>query len=180
MTQSANVDLTPSTDGLHDLRMHGAFAHPHWVAFLFSGLAAQGISVVSGRAMQTPAGNWNAEFRLDFRRSHAIVQTIDFRALCEKTHFPGTRTELKLLSAHVVRRTDDNLEIRISGPDQVGFLSALISKVSLLGLFPIELEIMTVSARVQDRLVFAGIGGSAPGAGVQSSLQAMLSGLVQL
>ncbi len=171
------VSVTRLPNGLFELQMKGRFAHPHWVAHLCSGLASQKVSVVSGKAAQLPSQEWDAGFVVNFEQSAANPHLMDYGALCIATSEMSSGSTLRISTFQVTRRADQFLEVRLQGPDQVGFLGQLLSQSSLLGLFPVEMEIVTLAGKIQDRIVFTGILNSAPTETVESLLGAMLRGL---
>lgn len=176
MTPQSSISRLPN--GLYSLTVKGRFSHPHWMAFLFAGLAKAGISVVSGRAAQRD-GEWEAQVNLDFGQSSATPESLDYVALALQKPATMDATAPQLLKNHISRRPDASLEITLEGPDQIGFLGRVLGRLSLLMLFPNEIEINTVSGLIRDRLVLRGIGGSPPSAAAQTSLQTMLATLTR-
>ena len=170
-------NLTRSPTGLYELHIEGRFAHPHWISFLFSGLSQQKISIVSGRAEQNARLEWNARFDLDFRLSMAVPRNLDYVAMAEKNP-PATDAEMPRLSKFEVKGHARGIEVLISGPDQVGFLGRLMRKLSLLALFPVEIDIDTVSGVISDRIVLQTIGGGAVSESVRTALGTLLRDLV--
>ena len=164
--------LLPGRNGLQELIMQGLFPHPHWMVFLLAGLSEKQISVVEGRAAQQITHIWDAHFQLDFRRSGVTPETIDYLAL--STTRTASATAPRLSTFELRRRPDRALEIIVQGPDQLGFLGKLLGEVSLLALYPTELEINTNGGQIKDRLVFRGIGGAVPSENIESSLQTLL------
>lgn len=170
--------IARNPDGTYVLAFHGEFLHPHWVAFLFSKLARQQISVMSGRATCQGLALWDASFQLDFKRSAAAPEHLNYLAMTEEEELPASAAP-QLSSYQIVRRPDESLEIWVQGPDQIGFLSRLLGRLSMLGLFPREMLIDTVGGRIQDVLVFRAIGGAAPNESTRQRLDAVLRGWVK-
>ena len=174
----ATTSISRAPNGDHELRLQGQFERAHWVAFLFSGLSRLEIAVISGKATRDRDRNWNARFTLDFRGSQAVPERVDYLQLAQQETTSAFAPPL-LSEFAITRRSDQALEVILQGPDQIGFLGRILLKLSLLTLFPIEMEINTVSGRIHDRIVFCGIGGLPPGTSVDASLEAMLRGLVR-
>jgi hypothetical protein len=171
--------VTPTTavqrlpDGLVEVSLRGAFAHPHWLACLLRGLGEHQVSLLSGRAARNDAEEWDARVVLDFHASQAQPERLDYVALAHQRLTMATLTAPQVDSFRVVRRSDMQLEAHVEAPDQVGFLGRLLTRVSSLGLFPSEMEIATVGGRIKDRIVLRGILSKAPTETVQKSLEAM-------
>lgn len=174
----ATSSITRAQGGWYELSLKGVFPHPHWIAFLFSGLAESQVSVVSGRALRDDNLQWDTRLMLDFARSQAMPEALDYVALAQRKPSAADMT-MPRLSRFETRRTRDNsLEMTLEGPDQIGFLGRLLSRVSLLTLFPIQIEINTVSGAIRDRIVMRGIGGVAPAETSDAALQNLLRSLV--
>lgn len=165
--------LTRSGNGFHELRLEGHFYHPHWVAFLFTGLAERNISVMAGDARQPNQQDWIARFEIDCSDSHAAPEALDFVALAQQTPAVPDSGTPRLTSFELAQRPH-GLEVRLSGPDQIGFLGRLLRKIALLGLFPVEIEINTVAGRIEDRVVFRTIGGTTVDDKVRTMLESMM------
>ncbi|HEX8834451.1 MAG TPA: hypothetical protein VF719_09635 [Abditibacteriaceae bacterium] len=164
--------------GSYELRLQGDLSHPHWMAFLFSGLAASQIAVVSGHILRGANLQWDTRLYLDFSQCKTLPENIDYLALAQRK--PSiTDTKPPRLGRFNIVRLDNGLEATLEGPDQIGFLGRLFSQVALLGLFPTQITIATIGGRIHDRVVFQGIGGTTPNADIQNSLQLMLGNLVQ-
>lgn len=174
MSTTANIVQLPS--GQYELNLQGRLAHPHWVGFLFTGLAQLNISVVAGHATQRDIQDWTARFTLDFSSSRSRPDTVDFVGLTQRKAASIDMKNPVLSKFEVLRRADQGLEVRLEGPDQLGFLSRLLGRFSLLMLFPTEIEIRTVGGQVRDRLVFRAMGGTPPDESARQALEAMLKG----
>ena len=177
---AATTSLTAPTpslrrlpDGLVEVVLRGAFSHPHWLAYLLRALSESQVSLVSGRAVQNDALDWDARIVLDFQQSRLVPETVDYIALAQQRTTLATLTPPLLSSVRIARRRDLQLEMHIEASDQVGFLGRLLTRVTSLGLFPSEMEITTVGGWIKDRIVFRGITNKAPTETVQKSLEAM-------
>jgi hypothetical protein len=175
----AIATLHPAEGGLHRLDLKGAFTHPHWLAFLCGGLSGAGVSVVSGHAARESPMHWTGHFVLDARGSRTPVESLDLVGLSALRPAVRDATAPRLASFEVRRRADQQIEVRVEAPDELGFLGRLLSRISLLTLLPSELHIHTVRAMIQDRLVLGGIGTAAPSDEVLGSLTELLGALVR-
>ena len=174
----ATSTITRSLTGFHELRLQGPFPHPHWIAFLFAGLAQSGVSVVSGRAVQDDKQEWDARINLDFKNSKVTPESLDYIALAARKPVSADMTIPRLSRFQITPRYDGSLEVTLEGPDQIGFLGRLLGRLSLLMLFPSELDINTVSGTIRDRIVLRGIMGTLPAQTMKESLETLLKGLV--
>ncbi len=165
--------LSRLASGQYELKIKGRLTHPHWMAFLFSGLSAAGVSVVSGRAAQDETG-WDARWILDFTRSESAPESLDYVAMSLKKPDTFTVGAPVLSGYQIVRRGDQSLEVQLQGPDQIGFLGRVLSRLSSIMLFPIAVEVETPAGQLRDTIVFRGIGGMAPNADAQKSLDILL------
>ncbi|MCW2620627.1 MAG: hypothetical protein JWL64_229 [Frankiales bacterium] len=171
----AQSALVPTGAG-HRLTLTGTFDHPHWLAFLCAGLAAAEVSVLSGRARRSPAGVWDAAFEVQGAQG---LRTVD-PVLLARTRPVRRDPEPPVLTTYALaRRSAGPLELHVTAPDQAGFLGRLLSRISLLTLLPIELDIKTVGHTIEDRFAFAGMGGSAPDDELYEALDGMLRGFVK-
>lgn len=163
--------------GLHELRLQGYFPHPHCVAFLLSGLANSQVSVISGRAFQKAPQEWEVLLNLDFARSKAAAETLDYVAMAQQKPASTDMAAPRISRYEIVRHTE-GLEVRLEGPDQIGFLGRFLGRMALLMLFPRDIEIATIAGQIKDRVVFHGVGNIVPDATAQASLDTLLRGLV--
>lgn len=168
---SAAVQRQPN--GLVEVVLRGAFAHPHWLAYLLRGLAEREVSLMAGRATQIGEQDWDARVVLDFRASQLQPEGLDYVTLAHQRMDMAALAAPQLGSFRITRRPDLQLEVLVEAPDQVGFLGRLLTRVSSLGLFPSEMEIATVNGRIKDRIVLRGILSKVPTETVHKSLEAM-------
>ena len=169
--------LAKSRNGGQQLRIQGEFQRPLWIPYLFSSLSNLKVSVTRGTATLTATRDWDAAFDLDFSGCTRTPENIDYLALSEQ-QTPLASAPPTLSHFLVTRRSDQSLEVVLQGPDQIGFLGNILAKLSMLTLFPTELEIDTVAGQIRDRIVFLGIGGMPPNESIEKSLETMLQGLV--
>ena len=165
----ATATIVAESGGLHRVELDGAFAHPHWLAFLCGGLSAARVAVVSGQAFREDPLRWVGHFLVE-----GPVEGLDVVALAAKRPTVRDAASPVLSSYSVTRRRDADLDLSVEADDTLGFLGRLLSRVSLLTLLPVELEIATVGGRITDRFVLSGIGSSSPSDEVLDALQAML------
>jgi hypothetical protein len=156
----------------HRLNLEGEFL-PFWIGNLAAGLAAQRVSIVSGRGSGTGL-RWNASFLLDFAGSSADAAALDYVALANSENPSLIDTAISLTRCSCRRTPAKSLELTLEGPDQSGFLAKLLRKLALLTLFPMEFEINTQGKQIQDRFILGGIGGVAPSDTLQATLEKVL------
>jgi len=169
--------LTPIRDGQQCLELHGSFP-PHWPGHLTAGLAGKKISILSGNARKKQF-EWNASFTLDFSRFLGLPDKVNYVELAQ-TEPAGLPDEAIRLDDFVLRRlASGDVEVTITGPDQIGFLARFLRKVTFLSLFPKEFDIDTIGGAIRDRFVFGGIGSLKPTAAVEEILNKTLKGLVE-
>ncbi len=130
-----------------------------WAGNLLTALAARNIDVVSGRAVGEKR-NWTATLVLSARRAAAPPDALDFVALASADAVPAGTTDLKLTAFALTPLADGRLEVRVSAPDQPGFLSRLLRTFALVAVFPREFDIDTPGGRISDRFVVCGAGGN--------------------
>jgi hypothetical protein len=164
-------------NNLYELNIRGFFPHPHWMVFLFSGLTDLKVSVLRGKAAQDRGQQWDASFRLDFGKSPAPAEDVNYISLTQKKVRADEMKSPRLSKFRKNRRSDGSIEVHFEGADEIGFLGRFLGELSLLALFPVELEINTVGGSVQDRIVLRGFGGLPPGEHIDEALQNLLESL---
>lgn len=170
--------LTSTGEGFYELSLHGRLHRPHWVAQLFAALSQLHISIISGEATQIKGGEWTAKFLLDFSNSTADPKQLDYSAFAEQSPTGERTTTPKLSRFEIVRRPDQLIEVRLEGPDQIGFLAAILGKVSVLALFPAMLEIDTVAGQIKDCIVLRGIADRGPSEAAFQTLDRLLRSFI--
>ena len=171
--------ITATVDGTYELSLHGRIHRPHWVVQLFAALSQQHVSIISGQASQEKPGEWTSRFTLDFSNTSASPKNLDYVAFTEQTlNLGGKAGTPRLTRYELSRRPDKLIEIKLEGPDQVGFLAGMLSRVSLLALFPSFLEIDTLGGQIKDVIVLRGISDKGPGESAYLHLERMLKGFL--
>jgi hypothetical protein len=170
--------ISSTTEGMYQLKLQGRLHRPHWVAQLFSALAQLHISIISGEATQGKGGEWTSSFLLDFSGSSADPRHLNYTAFAEQAPSGERLAAPKLSRFELSRRPDQLIEIRLEGPDQIGFLASVLARVSGLALFPSKLEIDTTDGKIKDSIVLRGIGDRGPSEAAYQSLNRMLKSFV--
>lgn len=173
-TTKSTISNLPN--GLHELHIKGRFYHPHWLAFLLSGLSQLNISTVAGTALSKEQQEWDARLVLDFGKSNSNPDRVDYVTLAE-TRTTLRSSTIQLSTFKVSPRASGTIEVHLEGRDQLGFLGAFLTRVSLLGLFPSEVKIETNAGYISDRIVLTGLAGAPPDEIAVQSLEAMLHDL---
>src|SRR5271156_1868479 len=150
-----NATISATGGKLYELTLHGRSHHPHWVVHLFSALSGLQISIVSGQAQQVKLGEWESTFVLDFARSTADPMGLDYSGFAEQKTSVDRLLTPKLKRFTLGRTPDQLLDLRLEGPDQIGFLASILGRVSGLALFPSSMQIRTVTGQIKDALVLA-------------------------
>lgn len=170
--------ISSTAEGYHQLSLYGRLHRPHWVAQLFAALSQLHVSIISGHASQIKSGEWTSKFLLNFSGSNADPNRLDYNALAEQD-LPGERAVTpKLHHFDLRRRADQLIELRVEGPDQIGFLASILARVSGLALFPSMLEIDTIAGRINDCIVLRGIADRGPSEAAYQSLDRMLRSFI--
>jgi len=175
---SLESSISSTVEGYHELSLHGRLHRPHWVAQLFAALSKLHVSIISGEATQVKGGEWKSKFLLNFTGSTADPLHLDYSGLAEQTPSGERLAPPKLTHFEVLRRPDQLIEVRLEGPDQIGFLASILARVSGLALFPSTLEIDSIAGRIKDCLVLRGIADRGPSEAALQSLDRMLRSFI--
>jgi hypothetical protein len=165
-------------EGIYELNIEGRVDRPHWFVQLFHALSQRQVSVISGNATQVKLGEWKAKFTLDFSKSTADPVRLDYAAFSEQNEVLSRSITPKLTRFKLERRPDNYLDLRLEGPDQIGFLASILGKVSGLALFPSTLEVRTVAGQIKDYLILAGIADRPPSDSAYQALGNVLRSFV--
>jgi len=171
---SLECSISPSGLGLYELNLNGRLHRPHWVVQLFTALAQVQVLIHSGYAVQDRKGEWESKFLLDFSQSLADPLTLNYQAFTELT-MSGDRLRVpKLARFELMRREDRFLDLKVEGPDQTGLLACVLSRVSILALFPSAITVETEEGQFRDTIVLRGFSEMGPSDAVYKALQRML------
>jgi hypothetical protein len=166
--------ITKTAEGLYELCMNGRLHRPHWVVQLFAALSQLHVSVCSGYAAQEQKGEWRSKFVLDFSRSTADPLQLDYRAFSELTASGDRTCDPKLTRFEITRRPDHLLQVQVEGPDQMGFLATILSRIAILALFPTSIKIDLEEGQFRDAIVLRGFGDQGPSETASKTLDRML------
>jgi hypothetical protein len=174
------VAVAPPVYSVKGLRweLSGQPEHPHWLASVCTGLSELGIDVTAGHALREPGGTWRAHLDVDVSAALVVPDDVDVAALAAQRPQPGDTASMRLSAVDVRRRADGFLLVEVEAPDETGFLGRLLRRVSLLGLYPLEVSVATHGGVVHDRLVLSGIGVTIPSEDVAITVEQVLLGLV--
>ena len=127
-----------------------------WADPLCRGLARAGLSIRRGFAVRReeldPASGWHA--RLEIQREAASTDPVllDYLELLVRGRTPG-HTPI-VLSEYGLSESNSHggsLFLEVRGPDHLGFLGALLERLSFLSLSPVEMRIETTASGVHDQ-----------------------------
>jgi hypothetical protein len=166
--------VSATREGIYELSLEGRVDRPHWVVQLFHALSMRQVSIISGNATQVKLGIWESKFLLDFSKSSADPLRLDYPAFAEQNVSMNQSITPKLSRFKLERRPDQYLDLRLEGPDQIGFLASVLGKVSAMALFPSSLEIRTVAGQIKDYLILSGIADRPPTESAYQALGTML------
>jgi len=155
--------------------LEGSLA-PGWAGNLASGLAAQRVSIERGEA-RAERGVWAARFEVRALAGAPPFASIDLAKLAATDAGEGFATPLRLVDFSIEWGAERGgcLVIGVSAHDTVGFLAALLRRLSYFSLFPVEMRLETRGDRVDDRLWLRGAGDRAPSARAHEALRRALA-----
>lgn len=167
--------ISRTVSGLYELRLQGSIFQPHWMTNLFAALSQRQISIISGDATQGADGEWKSRFNLDFSKSVAKPDQLNYSAFAEQPPAIERKEPARLNRFTLKRRVDQLIEVSLEGPDQIGFLASVLVPVSGLALFPSSLKIDTVATKIHDSIVLRSISAKGPSDAVYQALERMLN-----
>jgi len=128
---------------------------PRWADPLCRGLARAGLAIRRGFAVRQsaePGSGWRARFEIEREATSTDPVLLDYLELLARGRTPS-RTPIRLSqyglsesSAH-----GGSLFLEVRGPDHLGFLGALLERLSFLSLSPVEMRIETLPEGVHDQ-----------------------------
>lgn len=150
---------------------------PGWAGNLASGLAAQRISIERGEAHAERGGIWTARFEVQRLAGALPFEAIDLAELASTDSGEGFATPLRLIGFELEASAERGgcLVVAVSAQDTVGFLAALLRRLSFFSLFPIEMRLETRGGRVEDVLWLRGAGDRAPSSRAHEALRRALA-----
>lgn len=156
--------------------LEGSLA-PGWAGNLASGLAAQRFSIERGEARCERGGVWTARFEVQALPGAPPFASLDVARLAATDAGEGFATPLRLVDFSIDwgKQRGGCLVIGVSALDTVGFLAALLRRLSYFSLFPVEMLLETRGDRIDDRLWLRGAGDRAPSARAHEALRRALA-----
>ena len=127
-----------------------------WADPLCRGLARAGLSIRRGFAVrreeQDPASGWRARFEIQREATSTDPVLLDYLDLLARGRTPS-RTPI-VLSEYGLSESSTHggsLFLELRGPDHLGFLGAILERLSFLSLSPVEMRIETIQGGVHDQ-----------------------------
>lgn len=156
------TQVTVPTPGRYVVSLSGRFSSG-WTGGFTQAVSRLGFNIESGFAARNQRGHWTAEFDLSATPIAADPFTVDFQALVEAPPAAGPLPPLRLHRYSLLRAAGESrVVLTVDAPDQIGFLAALLTPLSMFSLFPVEMTIDTVRAVVHDRFHLRSTAGRAP------------------
>jgi len=152
-----------------------------WLGRLANALSRRGIGIESVDAIRRADGSWFGTLQLGVAHATIAPTELDYFSLCsEGPEDRGAARELRLDRFQIERTAAGALELHLNGPDEVGFLAAVLDRCEFLGLFPERLKVTTDQGTINDVLWLRGVANNAPSAEAERALRAQfmrLSGI---
>jgi len=127
-----------------------------WADPLCRGLARAGLSIRRGFAVRReeldPASGWRARFEIEREATSTDPVLLDYLELLARGRTPS-RTPIELSEYGLSESSSHggSLFLEVRGPDHLGFLGALLERLSFLSLSPVEMRIETLASGVHDQ-----------------------------
>jgi hypothetical protein len=146
-----------------------------WLGRLANALSRRGIGIQSVDAIRRSDGSWFGSMQLGVSHATIAPSELDYYALCSEgpEDRGGSARELRLERFQIERTAAGALELRLSGPDEVGFLATVLDRCEFLGLFPERLKVTTQQGLINDVLWLRGVANNAPSAEAERALRAL-------
>ncbi len=158
--------------------LRGSFA-PGWIGSFTGRLADRRFNIINGSARKINPAVWHAVFEFETAAGTDVWQ-LDFLELAD-CKFDWTPPEaIHLDDYRIASNPDGCVSVHISGRDQLGLLSSLLTEFHLHMLFPNEVVVGTTRGEVKDFFRLRAMGGAAPSreaiTGLEDALRAMTRG----
>jgi len=147
------------------------------MATLGSGLAERRISIDHVHAKRAHNGSWVAELALIALEGASDPRGISYIGLAGERAQIYTGGYTLELDRYTLLDTSDyggTLVLDFEAQDSLGLLGSMLSSLSTLGLFPIEMHIETHLGRARDSLWLCGTGATRPSLEARRALDRML------
>jgi len=171
-------EVTKLSDSSFRVRLGGAFGQG-WLASLCCGLAAQRINIERAHAMRTRNLSWIAEFTAVALLGAAEPDTVPYLALASSPISPYAKP-MRLTQYALESCYDGTLKLALEAQDSLGLLGAVLEKLAVLGLYPIEMHIETQTARAEDTIWLCTADGGTPGDAQREALERVLKSALSL
>jgi hypothetical protein len=171
-------EVTRLSDESFRVRLGGSFG-PGWLASLCCGLAAQRINIERAHAMRTRNLSWIAEFTAVALPGSADPDSVQYLALATSPISPYAKP-MRLDTYALETCYDGTLKLSIEAQDSLGLLGAVLEKLAVLGLYPVEMHIETETSRAADTLWLCTADGGTPSDALRDALERALHGALSL
>jgi hypothetical protein len=142
-----------------------------WAGRFAGRLAERGINIEKATASRDARGFWTAGFEVTRTADGMDPEEVDFSDLLTAEPLAAD-VEPPRVYGYSLRRLlgEARLVLELEAPDQIGFLSRLLRRLSFFPLFPVEMKIETAGGIVRDTVHLTSVGGSAPSANAVAAL----------
>jgi hypothetical protein len=148
-----------------------------WAGRLASALAAQGVTVLGGRAHDRGAARWEAQFDVDLVDASLPLDPQAVAAMLRPDGRAPRPVGGLTLRAHRVFAAGEDLLVEIDAADSQGFLDRILRVFAFHGLFPRQMTIETIDGRIHDSFRLRGVHDGGPEQATVRALDARLRGM---
>jgi hypothetical protein len=164
----------------HQLLLWGHLGS-RWADPLCRGLARAGLSIRRGFAVRLderdPASGWRARFDILREETSTDPVLLDYLELLARGRTPSRAPiELSEYALSESSAHEGSLYLEVRGPDHLGFLGAILERLSFLSLSPVEMRIETLESSVHDQFWLRTRDGSVPRPRARKLLGEVLDG----
>lgn len=146
-----------------------------WSGNLSLHCAGIGLNVDGGMGCRISASQWAARFELSSDRP-VDVHAFDFLRMARGADAGQPRPAVPRLDAfELSRQAGRGLAAAVRGPDQPGFLAAVLQRFALFGLHPERFVLASVGDRAEDSFVLKTVGGADPSSECAAALRSALT-----